>query len=353
MVIVVFEKGLLIVRIEVLDKSRYREYEEFLLCNENSLFYHSTKYKDFLEDLLDCESRYLLAYENRKIVAALPLMIKEGPLGKVINSLPYYGSNGGILTSCAETHEALTKAYSDLICSSHVVASTYIPNVFTADQYPHKFPYDYTDERIGQVTFLCDHKESKNIFDRIDSSSRRNIRRAIKEGVQVSINNDALEFLTKTHQENMAVIGGREKSPDFFQSIAEHFEQDKDYKIYTATLNGKLIAALLLFYFNKTVEYFTPVTVAEFRSTQPMALILYTAMMDAIKSGYKYWNWGATWPTQEGVYKFKGKWGAQDYLYKYYVKINNPRILKASATEILENYPNFFVVPFKYLEKKE
>ena len=33
---------------------------------------------------------------------------------------------------------------------------------------------------------------------------------------------------------------------------------EKDYNIYVAKLDNKKIASLLLLYFNKTVEYFTP-----------------------------------------------------------------------------------------------
>ena len=83
--------------IELLTKDNEQKYESFLLSQKTSMFYHSVKYKNFLEDILSCDSHYLLAMEANKIVGALPLMIKDGPLGKVVNSLPYYGSHGGIL----------------------------------------------------------------------------------------------------------------------------------------------------------------------------------------------------------------------------------------------------------------
>jgi hypothetical protein len=302
----------------------------------------------FLEEFLQCKSSYLVARDDRQIYGILPYLAADGPLGRVINSLPYYGSNGGIIASSQKAKMLLVDAYNALVTDSCVASSTYIPNVFYADMPFVGVAHDYVDERIGQVTFLANDGDD-SLFDRIDSSSRRNIRRAIKSDVQVSIDNDALDFLMKVHKDNMGVIGGREKTPEFFHKIPLYFEKNSDYRVYTASLNGQMIAALLVFYFGNTVEYFTPVTVTEFRSMQPMSLILYTAMMDATELNFKYWNWGATWPSQHGVYKFKGKWDAQDYLYKYYVKLNNKKILGMKPADILSLYPNFYVIPFDCL----
>jgi len=63
----------------------------------------------------------------------------------------------------------------------------------------------------------------------------------------------------------------------------------------------------LLFYYGKTIEYFTPVFRNEYRSYQPMSLLIYQAMVDGAKAGYERWNWGGTWENQEGVYRFKSK----------------------------------------------
>ena len=40
-----------------------------------------------------------------------------------------------------------------------------------------------------------------------------------------------------------------------------------------------------------------------------MALILNKAFDDAKMKGYKYWNWGGTWLSQKGVFRFKKKNG--------------------------------------------
>ena len=96
---------------------------------------------------------------------------------------------------------------------------------------------------------------------------------------------------------------------------------EKDYNIYVAKLDNKKIASLLLLYFNKTVEYFTPTVLEDYLNLQPMALILNKAFDDAKMKGYKYWNWGGTWLSQKGVFRFKKKWGAEGSNYNYFTKV--------------------------------
>lgn len=335
-------------QIKKLEKQDYQKYEKFLLEFKESLFYHSIKYKDFLEELLNIESNYLLAIDdNKNIQAILPLMVKEGKFGKIINSLPYYGSNGGILNKNDQAFKLILDAYNKI--SKESAGSTYITNPLQKNI--KELDYDILDNRVGQWTSL-NYKENikENIMNSFESSARRNVRKAIKENVKVEIDNTQIDFLYETHYKNITSIGGKAKDKKFFDQIDKYFDKEKDYNIYIAKLYGKKIGALLLFYYNETVEYFTPAVVNEYRNIQALPLIIYQAMIDSNRSGYKWWNWGGTWQTQDGVYKFKNKFGAVDKEYKYFIKINNKNIYNSSKCELLKEYDNFYVIPFNKIK---
>ncbi len=83
--------------IKILNLDFHSEYEKFLLSNKEGLFYYSLKYRDFLKELLGCEEEYLVAVDGKNIIGILPLMYINGEYGRVYNSLPYYGSHGGII----------------------------------------------------------------------------------------------------------------------------------------------------------------------------------------------------------------------------------------------------------------
>jgi len=340
-------------RLSVLGLNDESIYEAFLFGIEDSLLYYSARYKSFLQDLLACEAQYWLAWEGERVTGVLPVMWRDGPYGRVLNSLPYYGSNGGVLATTPDAAFALTEKYNELASASDVAAATWVCHpLHDVDALP---VHTLVDERIGQFTPLdwgqADVESAMRTA--MDGSARRNIRKAETSGVTVRVANDQLDFIRAVHWENMAKVDGKAKAADFFAKVPRHFTAGKDYRVYVAEHNGALISGLLLFYFNRTVEYFTPVTVLSERESQPMALILAQAMVDAARAGFLRWNWGGTWLTQDGVLRFKHKWGAEDQTYRYFIQLNAPDILRHAKSELLATYPDFFVVPFSSLTTTE
>ena len=116
--------------------------------------------------------------------------------------------------------------------------------------------------------------------------------------------------------------------------------EQNQWAIFTAFLGDKPIAALLVFYFNKTVEYFTPVIDESYRSTQSLALVIYEAMRDSIFNGFSNWNWGGTWLTQGGVYDFKKRWGTTEYRYYYFTRVFHDDLQRCTSP-ICRNYLDF------------
>jgi hypothetical protein len=325
--------------------------------SDKTLLFHSTKYRALLKSFLKQDDCYLILVDGgQEILGVLPTFIfKNDRYGNVINSLPFYGSNGGII-EFNDNHEAkreLATAFKKLAESMNCAASTIISSPFetAVEFYENNLDYDFKEKRIGQITSFEDGLDREGMMAIFHYKTRNMIRKAMKFGVQVRINNgkSAFGFLVDTHKENITQIGGIAKEGGFFESIQRIFEGNKDYKLYTAYSDDKPVAALLLFYFNKTVEYFTPVVKAEFRSFQPLSLLIFEAMKDALDNGYKYWNWGGTWLSQTGLYRFKKRWGTKDYPYYYYTKIYNTELLSLSKQELLREYPYFYVCPFDKL----
>jgi hypothetical protein len=237
-------------------------------------------------------------------------------------------------------------------------SSTLITSPFESDNafYEEETAYTYRTERIGQITKLP--VDGPALDDRLmalfHTKTRNMIRKARKSGVETTtgLTADALRFLMETHHENMKALGGIEKPAAFFTSLHETFLYDIDWRLYTAYKDALPAAGLLLFYFNKTVEYYLPAIVKDYRTYQPLSLLVFEAMRDAARQGYAYWNWGGTWLTQDGVYQFKKRWGTDDKPYFYYTRIYGRKILGCSKERILASYPFFYVAPFSSLRKE-
>lgn len=359
-------------------------YDAFIASHEHSLFYHSNRFRLFLKALLNADDHYLLAFEDGDIVGALPAFRVHGPLGSCLNSLPFFGSNGGMITGEGreQARAKLLRSWFSLAAYDKTLAANIITSPFENHPaiYTRFFDQEPADYRIGQITELPsdNHKNAeaageeevaakgvaaagvkeeeegkeKELFDVLDPFTRRMIRKATKKQMRVEEQNDAeaLHFLACVHEQNMKRIGGKKKPPTFFKKFPEFFRAGEDYKIWTAWQGDKMVAALLLFYYNHTVEYYIPAILQRYRSDQPQSLIIYRAMLDAAANGYRYWNWGGTWPSQEGVYRFKNQWNTQNRYYYYYHFLFDQTLLDHSREEIQEAFPYSYVVPFNRLE---
>ena len=111
------------------------------------------------------------------------------------------------------------------------------------------------------------------------------------------------------------------------------------------------VAALLVFFYNGIAEYYMPAIQEEYRAEQPLSGLILAAMKDAVAKRCRWWNWGGTGLSLDGVYHFKSRWGTQDMNYWYHTKFHvdaaGPKAL--SKEELLREYPYYFVLPFSAL----
>lgn len=336
-----------------------QEADHFLRSDPHTLLYASVPYLRLLKAFLECELEVITVRSGSRLVGYMPLAFRHAAPGTVCNSLPFYGSNGGMIVAPGEDTDVirglLLEAFNRLVSAKKCIASTVISNPLDKEGdawLRANLSYQLTDERIGQITHFPqpDGDLEKALMASFEDPRPRNIRKAQKENIKVSVSNtpEALAFLYQTHYDNITAINGIAKEKRFFDMIPNFFNDD-EYKIYIAEHEGKMVAALLLFFYNQTVEYFTPAVVEAYRGVQPTALIIYQAMLDAARLGYKNWNWGGTWLSQGGVYDFKKKWGTTDHNYFYYTNIIDESVRHMTRAELLSEFPYFFVLPFSAL----
>ncbi len=355
------------IQIDLLTTSREQEYSQFLLKNDRVLFNSSLKFRTLLRRITQGKDYYLLALDNNKIVGVLPTFLYENSsYGNILNSLPWYGSNPGITVNPLNTKKKdikkkLLEGFMNIAKDKNAVLSTLITTVFEEDTdlYKSVLKPDYTDSRVGLVTPLPPVSASidEDLMKIFHSKTRNIVRKSLKNNLSYSHgnSNDIFNFLLDTHTDNMNAVGAPPKNSDLFKGVLDLFEYNSDYRIYIAEKDGKKIAALLLKYFANTVDYFTPAIKSEYRQYQPLNFLIYNAMIDAAKNNYKYWNWGGTTiPGQEGVYHFKKRWGAEECKYYYLVNSydNNKCLLELTPSQLLKEYPFFYVLPFDILNKK-
>ena len=166
---------------------------------------------------------------------------------------------------------------------------------------------------------------------------------AITEGVEVHRDASQLAGFARHALRNMAAIGGRGKRTMRFSNLFPGALKRGDWDLYVAVVEGQTIAALLVFYYGHRLEYFTPAVEESFREMQALPLIIAQAVGDAARCGMTRWNWGATWESQTGVYRFRKSGPPRRSLCLFHFRAGRD-LLGQSPAELLERFPNFYVV---------
>ena len=358
------------VKIKEMSARYEKDYEAFLYKHDNAMLYYSLNYQKFLlKTLNNTESNYLLAFDNNKIIAVFPLIIKYLKSQKtIINSLPFYGSHGGIIIDKNYLHKSqeimnnFFSRLSGLIKKLNTISLTIITPPFKnknyesiSQNYSDYFGQKPADKRINQMTNISVESGldvEKVLMSRFHSKTRNMVRKSLKVGFVIKHDEhiSSFEELFQLHNDNMKIIGGKAKSMKVFENIYKTFSKDKDYRIYKASLKGKTAAMMLIFYYKNYCEYFTPVIHQTYRFQQPLSAIIFNAMCDASKQNYSFWNWGGTWESQESVHFFKKRWGAEDVFYYYYNIIFDKKYVLDNVNNIIKEAENFYVIPYSKIE---
>jgi len=355
--------GLEIRYLKEVEKSSY--WQNILALKNKGLFFYSSEWINFLKEYLQAEDFSLGVFTREgQLLAFLNLLVKDGPLGRVANSSPFYGSNGGIIIDLSLPQNIQMQIKKKLLSyiplfekENNVVLTCIITNPLYQDDdfYRKSLEWDYEDYRIGQLTFLPESEE--DLFPLFHYKTRNVIRKAQKFGFEVykAERMEELEVFYRIHRENMEAIGGKAKDFEFFENVL--FNSNCKCDLLIATYKDEIAAGLLLFHFGDVVEYYNPVIKHEYRTYQPLSLLIYEAMREAVKQGKKIWNWGGTWKGQEGVYRFKSRWGTKDMNYYYFIRFSSPEkkemFLGCEAQFLIDNYKYFYTVPFTQLKREK
>jgi hypothetical protein len=334
------------------------EYAAFAARHPASMIYSSLEFRAFLERVAGGEPRYLLAVQDGRIVGTLPLfVVNDSRVGVVINSLPWYGTHGGCLVADDTTDDvrvALLSRYKTIVTDLKAAFATLI-------SYPHETQFGdvyarvlqpvATDVRISQITHLPE--DAAGLEDRLLMTCRQKTRNLVRKGLKqgftyaVEDTEDAWRFLYATHAANLEAIGGRAKPREHFNAIRDCIP-DAWRQLVVVRLDQVPVAAMLLLRYNRTVEYITPVIEQRFRAMQPLSFAIWHAMLDAIRAGYRHWNWGGTWTTQRSLHHFKEGWGAAERPYSYYVHASADGLARFAADRdsVCNAFPYYFLFPF-------
>jgi len=348
-----------------IDQQDKEMYSDFINHSPDSSYFSRYEYLELIAAITGGKIVIFFAMQDdNEVIGVLPAIVKNGKWGAVVNSLPFYGSNPGIVVK--KENNWSIGAFRE-VKKFLLDAFWQTPGFFSATLIEPPFEKDgdlydqhsatFMDHRTGLITFLP--SSQSEILDLYHSKTRNLVRKAEKAGVKVisnhllpEVKSDLISIIEMIHVENMQAIGAPDKPGKFFDWIEQKYRAgDQAIKIYTGIHKKEIIAGLIVLVHNQTAEYFMPIIKTQYRNLAPLNIVIYHAMKELVAQGITKWNWGGTkLPGQEGVYHFKKRFGASECIYRYFIRTSS-KITGGSYTRqaILEEYPYFYIVPFDAL----
>jgi hypothetical protein len=326
----------------------------FVEGHAEAMVYHARSWLKLVAALTEAEVGYLTLSDDRdRCLAVAPLSLRRGSTGTIANSSPYFGSHGGILATDSESFRALADGLVQFLRDRQVVAANIIEPLFAADPSRYEtLPIAETDRRTGQVKDLAGVGDRDALLESLGGLTRSNLKRkAWRAGLQMRwvADADALRMLFEMHHAEMtAKPGGNPKPRQFFEAVASQFEPGSGYRVYLAELDGTVVAGLLVLLWRDFVEYITPAARPEGRDSQALTGVIFEALLDAAREGRRWFNFGGTWASQQGLLAFKNSWGVVNRDYRYYVLDLGglARLRQRDRADLLNEYRGFYVYPF-------
>ncbi len=285
------------------------------------------------------------------LMGVLPVMLATAGDWRVGNSMPFFGSHGGPIVQPglmpAESQAVqvrLWQALDEWAVQQGCAAVTVVEHPFRLINTEAAGLAGYTviDDRIGMVKPLSAEMNRESLLAGCHLKLRNAIRKGDRLGLTVREANDSatLQWLQQVQEASISSMGGRPKSWSVFEQLVQHLPLGQTSRLFAAFNGHQPVAAVLMLMTDGiTAEYFTPVVTPSHRDLQALPSLLATVMAQLASEGFEWWNWGGTWPSQDGVYRFKKRWGGEERPYRYFAKLYRQELRLQPLAELQTLFP--------------
>jgi len=160
----------------------------------------------------------------------------------------------------------------------------------------------------------------ETLFRNLRESTRRNIRKAEKEGVTVRFSSDleAVQAYFRLHCLTRKRHGVPPQPWVFFVNIHKHLISGDKGFVSLAETQGKEIAGAVYLTFGKSALYKFGASDLSFQHLRANNSAMWAAIRRLDGSGFRTLSFGRTEPENQGLIQFKSGWGAVEESLSYY-----------------------------------
>jgi hypothetical protein len=298
--------------INITDPLSFPAWDSLILsCPGHSVF-HSSAWARVLCEAYHYTPIYFTVIDQDELAALVPLMeIRSLLTGRRGVSLPFSDYCNPIIREGISLYELLDQ----------VIA------------HGKKYKWDSLELRGGEKYFynitpsvyyfrhtLNLSQDEEQIFRGFRDSTRRNIKKAISEGVNVQRSN-SFESVKAFYQLNCITRKEHGLPPQpfyFFEKIYTHIISKDHGFVVLASYKKNIIAGSIFFHAGDQAMYKYGASDKKFQHLRANNLVMWEAVKWYGKAGYRNFCFGRTEPENQGLRQFKNGWGTREDIIKYY-----------------------------------
>ena len=297
--------------IRCLSSEHHKQWDDFISTVSQGSLFHTIAWRKVLEKTFDYHSVFLANYDETEICGILPLFLVPKPLkGHVMVSVPF-GVYGGVVAKTQEAIHMLLNAAKKIAVEKGVDSLEFRHIEKLDEALPTKELY------FGFSREIFDGEE-KNMAA-IPRKQRRMVRQGINYGLQSKVGSaELLKDFYFVYSSSLRNLG----TPAFPFRYFEHLFQElgEQCKILSVTYEGKVVAAVLTFFYQDRVMPYYGGGLPEYQKYAIYDFMYWELMRFGWEHGYKVFDFGRS-KRETGPFHFKRHWGfePQALPYEYFL----------------------------------
>lgn len=287
-------------------------WDELLQTNPKSSFFHTSAWAKVLNETYQYKPVYFTCIKNNTLSGLIAIAeVKSFLTGFRGVSLPF-SDFCEIVAENECDYQRLKKCVFDYGKKSKWRFVEYRGGMrFLSSETPYSSQYMHS---------LDLSRNEKEIFRSLSRSTRRNIKIAIRDGVEIEINHNlsAVNSFYKLHCRTRKYHGVPPQPYTFFKNLYEYVITKNNGAVFVARYSGRDVAAAIVLYFGSKAVYKFSAFDRQYWRAKPNNLLLWTVIKWACENGFKNLHLGRTETQNRGLLAFKEKWGPVEKVQHYY-----------------------------------
>jgi len=291
--------------VQIIDPIDDKRWLDFVIANKAAnIFHHPAWLK-----VLKTQYRYLVfaiccINENNEITAGIPFCeVSAVNFKKKWVSLPFSDYSYPLYCKPGQVEEIIQS----LSCEHRKGKLNSVEIYWEIDSGQG---FEVNSTHVFHITEL--NKDENSLLKSFHRTKSQGIAKSIKQGLTANFSTDekSVETFYNLHLKTRKKLGVPIQPRRFFRHVYEEIIKTGLGFVVTVEKDNIPLAAGLFMGFNETLTYKYNASDPDYLEYRPNNLIIWAAMQEGIKKGFRYFDFGKSAIANEGLRSFKDGWAA-------------------------------------------